>query len=302
VQNPFAEVDYKRSGGHDSYNAFQMTLSRRFTNGLTLNSQYTFGQSRGNTAGSNEALTAGNIARQIDDFDYDDGFNNFDVRHTFNLSAVYSLPWGKELTGVSKALLGGWNVGTILNARSGLPIPVQITRPDILYVDAAGNFFGNPAAGRTAVINTPGGGNSRNVRRPDLIPGVDPFINKDRAILNPAAFAIPKPGTFGNLERNSIHGPRFVQQDMIVAKKFAITESANIEFRTEVFNIFNITNFANPPAQLPNTFGAGPTLQPGQPFSSALAGSAFGVVNRTVERTVGLGTNRQIQFALRVNF
>ena len=304
VQNPFAEIDYKRSGGHDSYNAFQTTLARRFSNGVTLNSQYTFGRSFGNTAGSNEAATAGNIARKTADFDYDDGYNNFDVRHTFNVSAVYTLPWGKGLSGIARTLLGGWDLGTIMNVRSGLPIPVQITRPDFLYVDAAGIFYGGPAAGRTAVINTPGGGNSRNVRRPDLIPGVDPFINKDRTILNPAAFAIPKPGTFGNLVRNQIHGPKFVQQDLILAKKFAITESTNIEFRTEVFNIFNVTNFANPPAQLPSTFAAGTavTLQPGKPFTAALAGSAFGVVNRTVERTVGLGTNRQIQFALRVNF
>ncbi len=302
VQNPFAEIDYKRSGGHDNYNAFQTTLGRRFNSGLTLNSQYTFGRSFGNTAGSNEALTAGNIARKTADFDYDEGYNNFDVRHSFNVSGVYTLPWGKSLSGVSRMLLGGWDIGTILNARSGLPIPVQITRPDVVYVDAAGNVFGNPAAGRTAVINTPGGGNSRNVRRPDLLSGVNPFINKDRTILNPAAFAIPKPGTFGNLVRNQIHGPRFVQQDLIVAKKLAIRESTNIEFRAEVFNLFNITNFSNPPAQLPNTFGAGATLQPGQPFTASLAGSAFGVVNRTVERTVGLGTNRQIQFALRLNF
>jgi hypothetical protein len=302
VQNPFAEVDYKRSGGHDNYNAFQMTLGRRFSSGVTLNSQYTFGRSFGNTAGSNEALTAGNIARRTEDFDYDDGYNNFDVRHTFNVSAVYALPWGKGQSPAGRLLLGGWDIGTIMNVRSGLPIPVQITRPDILYVDAAGNFFGNPAAGRTAVINTPGGGNSRNVRRPDLLPGVSPFINKDRTILNPAAFAIPQPGTFGNLVRNQIHGPKFVQQDLIVAKKFFIAESANLEFRTEVFNIFNITNFSNPPAQLPNTFGAAASLQPGQPFTAALAGSAFGVVNRTVERTVGLGTNRQVQFALRLNF
>jgi len=304
VQNPFAEIDYKRSGGHDSYHAFQTTLARRFNNGVTLNSQYTFGRSFGNTAGSNEAATAGNLARKTADFDYDDGYNNFDVRHTFNVSAVYTLPWGKGLSGAGRALLGGWDVGTIMNVRSGLPIPVQITRPDILYVDAAGIFYGGPGVGRTAVINTPGGGNSRNVRRPDLIPGVNPFINKDRMILNPAAFAIPKPGTFGNLVRNQIHGPKFFQQDVILAKKFAITESANIEFRTEIFNLFNVTNFANPPGQLPSTFTTGPlvTLQPGQPFTTALAGSAFGVVNRTVERTVGLGTNRQIQFALRLNF
>jgi hypothetical protein len=302
VQNPFAEVDYKRSGGHDSYNALQMTLARRFNSGVTLNAQYTYGKSYGNTAGSNEASTVANNARRTADFDYDDGYNNFDVRQTFNVSAIYALPFGKQLTGLSKTLISGWEVGTILNSRSGLPIPVQITRPDILYVDAAGVFYGNPAAGRTAVINTPGGGNSRNVRRPDLIPGVDPFLNSDRSILNPAAFAIPKPGTFGNLRRNEIHGPKFFQQDIILAKKFAITESTNIEFRSEFFNIFNVTNFANPPAQLPNTFGAGATLQPGQPFTTALAGSAFGVANRTVERVVGLGTNRQIQFALRLNF
>ena len=195
-------------------------------------------------------------------------------------------------------------MGTILNSRSGLPIPVQITRPDILYVDAAGVFWGGPAAGRTAVINTPGGGNTRNVRRPDLIAGVNPFLDSDRQILNPAAFAIPKPGTFGNLERNLLHGPSFFQQDLIVAKKFVITEGTNIEFRSEFFNIFNGTNFGNPPAQLPSTFGTGATqtLQPGQPFSAGTATTAFGLVNRTVERTVGLGTNRQIQFALRLNF
>ncbi len=305
VLNPFAEIDYKRSGGHDSYNALQVSLQRRFNTGVTLNAQYAYGFSRGNTAGSNEALTAGNIARNTADFDYDDGYNNFDVRHTFNLSAIYALPFGRNLSGASKTLLGGWELGAILNARSGLPIPVQITRPDILYLDpTTGVYYGGPAAGRVAVINTPGGGASRNVRRPDLVPGVDPFLGRDRQILNPAAFAIPKPGTYGNLERNLLHGPGFFQQDLIVAKKFAITEAANIEFRTEVFNLFNTTNFANPPALLPNTFTTGDaiTLQPGQPFSTATAGSAFGLANRTVERAVGLGANRQIQFALRLNF
>ena len=106
----------------------------------------------------------------------------------------------------------------------------------------------------------------------------------------------------GNTRNVRRHGPSFVQQDLIVAKKFAITESVNIQFRGEVFNILNDTNFANPPAHLPNTYGTGLTLQPGQPFTAALAGIAFGVLNRTVECTVGLVTNRQIQFALLVNF
>jgi hypothetical protein len=308
VQNPFAEVDYKTSGGHDSYNAGQVSLARRFNTGVTLNAQYTYGTSRGNTAGSNEALTSGNNARRIADFDYDDGYNNFDVRHTFNFSAIYALPFGKGLSGASKTLLSGWEVGTILNSRSGLPIPVQITRPDILYLDTTtGIYYGGPGTNRVAVINKPGGGASRNISRPDLVAGVNPFLNKDRQILNPAAFAMPQPGKFGNLERNLLHGPSFFQQDLIVAKKFVLTEGTNIEFRSEFFNLFNATNFGNPPAQLPNTFNNNAnnttlTLQPGQPFSTTTATAAFGLNNRTVERVVGLGTNRQIQFALRLNF
>src|SRR5262249_59129077 len=125
--------------------------------------------------------------------------NNFDVRHTFNLSALYSLPFGTGRkymnTGAGGAILGGWDVGGIVNARSGIPLDVRITRPDILYVDGAGVYYNNPAAGRTAVINTPGGGNTRNVRRPDLVPGVDPLIPSGGLVhLNPPAFATPKPG------------------------------------------------------------------------------------------------------------
>jgi len=302
IQRPFAEIDYKTSGGHDSYNSMQLSLTRRSMNGVTLNGQYTLGYSKGNTGGSNEAVTASNNARALADFDIDDGFNNFDIRHTFNLSLLYTLP-GKG------ALTGGWSIGGIANARSGLPVPVLITRNDIVYVDGAGNVWNNAAADRTAVINTPGGGQSRATRRPDLIPGVDPFIRDGgRIYLNPAAFATPKPGTFGNLERNSIHGPGFRQIDMVVSKRLRSGRGANADLRMEVFNLFDFTNFANPPATLPNALpGAGESatqanrVQPGQPYTAAAAGT-FGIVNSTVGTTVGLGTNRQVQFAVRVIF
>jgi hypothetical protein len=304
ILRPFAEVDFKTSGGHDSYNALQLAVVRRSSTGLTLNSQYTFGRSWGNTAGSNEALTVGNPF----DYNYDNGYNNFDVRQTFNTSAVYALPIGKgrrfmgDASGVTNAILGGWEVGTIVNARSGLPIDLRVTRPDVVYFDATGKVFTSPAAGRTALINTPGGGSSRNVRRPDLIPGVNPYLNADRALLNPAAFAIPKPGTYGNLVRNELHGPNFRQVDLMLNKRFRVTETANFDFRAEIFNLFNTTNFRNPPATLPNALGTGVNqIQPGEPFTAAAAGT-FGILNSTVERSVGLGTNRQIQFALRLNF
>lgn len=313
VQNPFAEVDYKTSGGHDEYNAMMLTLNRRSAQGLSMNAQYTLGKSYGNTGGSNEATTAANNARTLSEFDYDNGYNNFDVRHTFNLSLLYSLPYGKGRkfganAGVmSQTLLGGWDIGGIINARSGLPIPVLIVRPDIVYRDSAGNVFANPAADRTAIVNVPGGGASRNVRRPDLIPGVDPFIkNGGLLFLNPAAFATPQPGTFGNLERNSIHGPRFRQADFFFAKHFSLGGRNDLEFRGEIFNLFNTVNFANAVGTLPQAIPTAALteanrVQPGQPYTAAAAGT-FGRLTSTVGRTVGLGTPRQMQFALRFSF
>jgi outer membrane receptor protein involved in Fe transport len=319
VQNPFAEIDDKTSGGHDSYKALQMSLARRFSTGLTLNSQYTFSRSFGNTSGSNEARTAANNARALNEFDYDNGYNNFDVRHTFNLSALYDLPFGKGKThdfgGVGNAILGNWEIGTILNGRSGLPLEIGIVRPDIVIqcvTPAAGCSAGevralpgtiNAAsplpAGFIAVVNTPGGGASRNVRRPDLVPGVNPYLNSDRSLLNPAAFTTPAPGTFGNVPRNFLRGPNFQQVDLIFNKRFKFNENTNLEFRTEVFNIFNRTNFDIPGSRLNNAVG---TLQPGEPYTFAAAGQTFGLLRQTVVRDVGLGTSRQIQFALRLNF
>jgi len=334
VLNPFAEVDYKTSGGHDSYNALQMTLARRLTSGLTLNSQYTFARSFGNTAGSNEARTAA----VPDNFDADDGYNNFDVRHAFNVSALYQLPFGKgthhDLGNVGNALLGDWEIGGIVNARSGLPIEVGITRPDVVIQCAndtcpvtingvattvSRGFVAqlpgtinaaNPLPlGFVGVVNTPGGGASRNVRRPNLIAGANLYLNNDRNLINPAAFATPLPGQFGDLARNALRGPGFTQFDLVFNKRFRIGESSNIEFRTEIFNIFNKANFAVPSTTLNNALPAITTagvlssgLQPNNPFTQSTAGGTFGLLRQTVERTVGLGTNRQIQFALRYNF
>ena len=241
------------------------------------------------------------------------------MRHTFNLSALYKLPIGEnkrfDLGGFGNFFFGGWQVGGIINARSGVPIEVLIVRPDVVIQctnPAAGCVNGQVLplpgtvsaasplpAGFTAVINTPGGGASRNIRRPNFVSGVNPYLNNDRSFLNPAAFSTPAPGEFGNLPRNALSGPIFRQIDIILAKTFRVSETMNFEFRTEVFNIFNTANFTNPSATLNNSLGV---LQPNQSFTQAAAGSTFGLLRSTVGRTVGLGTNRQIQFAFRFNF
>ena len=335
VQNPYAEIDYKTSGGHDSYKALQLSLTRRFNTGVTLNSQYTFASSTGNTTGSNEARTAANNARALGDFDYDLGSNNFDVRHTFNFSAVYDLPFGHgkryDFGDVGNAILGNWQVGTIVNARSGVPLEIGIVRPDVVMQCASTAGCGglpngfvaqlqgtinaaNPLpAGFIAVVNTPGGGASRNVRRPNLIAGVNPYLTNDRLILNPAAFTTPAPGTFGDVPRNFLRGPNFQQFDLILNKRFRFNETTNLEFRTEVFNIFNRANFDIPGSRLNLALptvscaagvctASGANIQPGSSYTQSAAGGTFGLLRQTVVRDVGLGTSRQIQFALRLNF
>ncbi|MEP6787962.1 MAG: carboxypeptidase regulatory-like domain-containing protein, partial [Acidobacteriota bacterium] len=316
VQNPYAEIDYKTSGGDDRYNALQVSLVRSFSSGLTMNAQYTFANSKGTTAGSNEARTSA----QLDNFEADRGRNNFDVRHTFNVSALYELPIGNgkrfDLGKTGNTLLGGWEVGGIINARSGVPVEVLVVRPDVVIQctlaagcpNGAGGTFANgfvanlPSVssafplptGFLTVVNTPGGGNSRNIRRPDLIAGANPYLNNDRNLINPAAFSTPAPGTFGNLGRNAFDGPSFRQFDMIFAKRFRFSEKTNFEFRTEVFNIFNQTNFANPSTTINNALPSlslsggvysattSNVVQPGQAFTQGAAGSTFGLLRSTV--------------------
>ena len=133
------QVDYKTSGcvnglvingnaitgcGEASYNALQIGLSRRFLSGFSGGLNYQYSRNKGTTQGSNEAATAGNTF----DFNTEFGTNPTDIPHTFNGSVVYQIP-GEGLWA------GGWRVGGIFNARSGVPINVTINRPDTITVN-----------------------------------------------------------------------------------------------------------------------------------------------------------------------
>src|SRR5262249_39760816 len=297
---------YKTSGGTDHYDSLQTTVNRRFGKGLTAGLQWTYGHSMGNTGGSNEAQTTQNPFN----FGQDRGNNAFDVRHSVTVSALYQLPVHLQ-TKAANYLLGGWEVGGIYNGRTGLPIDVTISRPDIVYQINGTNQYvqapivTNGVVTTTAVIDNPYGGAFRSNRRPTVVPGVNPFLSTGdkRVFLNPAAFTFPQPGQFGNLGRYALHGPGLSQFDSTLHKKFALDEKRTLEFRAEIYNLFNHANFANPPAVLATGLGtASNQLQPGQPYSAAIAGAAFGVFNSTVSRDVGLGAQRQIQMSLRFNF
>jgi hypothetical protein len=311
----FAQMDVKTSGGTDHYDSMQTTLNRRFQHGLTLGSQWTWGHSIGDTGGSNEAQTTVNPLN----FRQDRGNNAFDVRHSYDVTALYEIPFGrgrKFMTNAPKAgdlLLGGWELGGVLNGRTGLPIDLTMARNDIVYrVNATGEFVSAPildASGNiltTPVINNPYGGAFRSNRRPSVVAGVSPFLsdpNDKRVFLNPAAFMIPAPGEFGNMGRWALHGPTLAQLDLTLHKRVSLTERLNLEFRAEVYNIANHTNFANPVSRFTDALGINSgQIQPNRPFSYKTGGSTFGKSTSTVVKDVGLGASRQIQLSLRLNF
>jgi hypothetical protein len=311
IVSPFGEMDYKTSGGTDSYNALQIGVTRRFYQGLTINGQYAWSRSIGNTQGSNDA----NSVQNPFNFDADRGNNIFDIRQSVNLSVLYELPFGAgrmfKLSGIANTLLGDWQIGGVYNGRSGKPIQAFISRADVVIQNpTTGEVRALPGTinattplptGFVAVINTPGGSATRATRRPDLVPGVNPIASSGGLLyLNPAAFTTPRPGTYGNLGRNAIFGPSFHQFDMTFQKRFNVTERVKVEFRAEIYNLFNRANFDNPPANLPSVFNS--TFQPGTPFTTSTAGATYGVINSTVGRVVGLGTQRQTQFSLRLSF
>jgi hypothetical protein len=320
VTNRFAEIDTKTSGGTDSYNGLQLMLNRRFAQGFTLGAQYMWGHSIGDSDGSKDAQSSTN--NYI--FTSEHGNNTSDVRQTFNFNALYQIPYGtgKKFgagsSSVAKAILGDWQVGTVFNTRSGLPIEVLITRPDIVYrntttgVITSGPVVTNSVIQTVPIINVPGGGNSRNRRRPDLVPGVDPYLhgvpgNGVVPWLNPLAFAMPQPGTYGNLSRNALRGPGMYQWDLTLSKKFFFQETRNVEFRAECYNlmnhaVFQIPNYATVSGGFARLADATGAIQPGQPYTSPAAGGNFGALTSTVSNQVGAGTNRQFQMVLRVNF
>ena len=267
----FAGIYPTAGCGRASYDALQISATRRFRAGFTGGLQYQVPQEQGHDAGLERSGDGSEHVRLRDRIRHQPQ----DIPHTFNGSLVYLVPGEGFWT-------GGWRVGGIVNARSGVPLNVTISRPD------------NATVNGVTVANIPGG-NSRGTQRPDLVPGVDPYINQDGVRwLNPAAFTTPQPGTFGNLPRNYLRGPSFAQFDLMFSKDFRFASSQGLQFRVEMFNLLNRLNYENPATTLPNG-------TPGVPFTDAQAGT-FGYMLGPLNRTVGLGTARQTQLSLRYTF
>jgi hypothetical protein len=148
--------------------------------------------------------------------------------------------------------------------------------------------------------NSANDGDSRNPVRPSWNPAfTGPVIlGGPNEYFNPAAFAVPVPGTYGNVGRNVLVGPALAELDLSLAKTFQITERFGAQFRAEFFNVLNHTNFNTPN---PVVFASGPTSIGASPTTNTSAAFPYGIPSPTAGLITSTGTSsRQIQFGVKL--
>ena len=269
-------IAWRGSAGQSSYNALAASVRRPFTHGVLLSANYAYSHELDN--GSNGSGDGDQISPQnplCRTCEWASGA--WDARHVVNGNAIYQLPFGHGRRwahrGLVDAVAGGWQLTATALARTGFPV-------NVLLPSSAISIYGNSGT-----------------LRPDRVQGVTVIPSGGRSVarwINPAAYAAPATGTFGNAARDSVVGPGTWQIDNSFAKTFPITERAQLEFRSEFYNVFNHPQLG----------------QPQVTFNPASVGG-FGAITSTVNLNtaivspitpVGSGTPREVQFALRLQF
>ncbi len=222
------------SEGTSSYNALQVDVNRRFDGGLAFRGVYTWsktlddGDSLNATAANNAVALLSNPYNPRVDW----GLATFDVRNAAAVNISYELPFGRgkhflgNLNRVANGFAGGWSVNSIVGAQSGFPFTPQLSY--------------NPA----------NNGDSRNPVRPFLNPAfTGPVVlGNANQWFNPNAFIAPpsNSGFYGSLGRDTYIGPGLVTWDFSASKETHVSERISLQFRAEIFNLLNRTNFNTP--------------------------------------------------------
>jgi hypothetical protein len=219
----YGAIRRSENTGHSLYNSLQISADRRYSNGLKVSFAYTFSKSEDN--GSNKRDV---VFNSYDDASYW-GPSIYDRRHVFGVGYIYDLPFWRQQETLMKNLLGGWQISGASFFRTGTPFSVLRTN-DIAGVGDGGfgqpyNLVGNPKEGSNQQFSN---GSDNNFW------------------FNPAAFAAPAAGTFGNAPRNMLYNPGQQQWDIAVFKNFRMGGQRRLQFRAEIFNFPNHPNLGAP--------------------------------------------------------
>jgi len=211
----FGSIFSEDTAAHSNYNSLQALFEKRFSHGLQFQASYTYSKSLDNASSFEEILNPTN-------FNATYGPSLFDARHRFVFNYVWELPVPKYQGFKGKAL-DGWQVSGIYTYQSGFPILIN-------------NCDDSELEGSTLGFECPG--------KPDMLA---PFKTHnpriDGLVFDPTNFADSALGTFGNTPRTLCCNPPINNWDMGIFKDTAIGEKMRLEFRTEIFNIFNHAQF-----------------------------------------------------------
>ena len=236
----FQSVTGYTTQGISSYHAFQSQITRRLTNGLLFNFNYTWSHMLDNQDSSGWGSLQGATPYQKA---YDPmanyGASNFDVRHMLKGHVSYDLPFGRgrRFVNTSRVLdgaIGGWQLFGDFVAQTGSPFTPTMATNNSYSLSSNASWYPNVVGNPTAVS----GGQSIN------------------SWFNTAAFAAPAPGTFGNMGRNIVYGPKLNAINMSLHKIFTITERVKLDFSANATNLVNHPSFALPDKLIgPGHFG-----------------------------------------------
>jgi hypothetical protein len=269
----FGVLSYVNDGFNANYHAGSVKLTRRFSEGVSLTTNYTFAKSIDNASGTRTQGLDTLFPQDSSCLRCERGLSSFDVRHRWVLGAVYELPIGKgKLLGINNSIangfVGGWQLSTNTTIQSGVPQTLTIG------INNAGT--NNPLPDRPSYSGT-GNGYAAN-RTPSQW-------------YDPASFVVAPQGSFGNVGRNTMITPHFQSIDMAVHKQFRMgyKEGHVFQFRLEAFNVFNHPVWGAPNGNIL----AGPTF-PGASANAAHQG--FGLISSTALPM------RQLQLGLKYTF
>jgi hypothetical protein len=272
TQNPrpspaFGALDMTDTTSYSQYNGMQVGLTHRQSSNLVYQFSYTWSHCI-DSAYSYGGLGFNNVTSAITNpynYNAEKGPCSFDLRHNINANAVYVLPFK------GNRLVEGWQITGIQSWHTGVPFSLgEGDQADL------GNNFDNP--------------------RPNVVAGCPVYANQNvHQWYNPACFTASAYGTVGDLGRNALVGPGYVETDLGVMKETRITERVSVQFRAELFNLFNHPNFSFPNTGV-FTAGSAATGYKGNPVSTA------GQITSLVGSGGLSNVARQTQFSLKLLF
>ncbi len=263
----FGPVSWRGDAGNSTFHAFQLNARRAFQNGLLFSANYMWSHSLndGSIGGGESDTPQDSFCRSCDKGSSDD-----DVRQLFNLSAAYQLPFGAgrhylSTPGVVRTVLGGWTLSAIGTSQTGLPFNITIDRSN---------------------SSVPGDYAISGQERPNYAYGVPltpPDGSTPKEWVNPAAFATPAAGTFGNLGHNDFRAPAISEVELALAKDVSLAERMKVRFRVDMFNVLNRAQHGAPNADVSQT--------------------NFGTITTTISNyATGRGTPREFQLSAKLSF